>query len=92
MKITDNGRALVASPDFAAGLIKFMQDYDGPRELGADHVCRRICLGLCEVDPERGPALDSLELENFVLEYKSEVESAAKPCVEMLSAMGTRIN
>jgi hypothetical protein len=50
-----------------------------------------ICLGLCEIDAEHGPALDSPELESFFIENQSEIESAGRPCVDMIKAMRARV-
>ena len=92
LRITERGRELVASPEFAAAVIKFIRDWDGPHEIGVDTVCRIICLTLCEVDCEQ-PALDSPELERFVDQYQQEIEAAVTStgCVEMLKAMSHRV-
>jgi hypothetical protein len=93
LKITERGRELVASPEFAAAVIKFMQDWDGPHEEGAEHVCRIICLTLCEVDYEQGPELDSPEFERFIDEHQREIGAAVAStgCVEILNAMSQRV-
>lgn len=87
MEITDNGRALVASPEFAASLVNFMKEWHGRNDEGAAHVCRIICLSLCEINLETGPALDSPELDSFVVENQREIEAAGQPAVAMLNAM-----
>ena len=92
LRITERGRELVAGPEFAAAVIKFMRDWDGPHEEGVDIVCRIIGLTLCEVDCEL-PALDSPELERFVDEHQQEIEAAVAStgCVEVLKAMSQGI-
>ena len=46
LRITERGRELVASPEFAAAVTKFMRDWGVPHEEDVDTVCRIICLTL----------------------------------------------
>jgi hypothetical protein len=88
--ITDNGRALVTSLEFAAALKGFIRDWAAagkPTDLGAENVCRIIALSLCEIDPEYGPAVDSPELEHFVIEHQPEIESAGRDFLTLLKEM-----
>ena len=91
MKITDNGRAFVQTPEFAEALINFMHESEGPHELITEHVIRIICLSLCEISPDAGPELDSPELDSFVIEYQREIESASREFLTMLNAMRKRV-
>jgi len=93
LRITERGRELVAGPEFAAAVIKFMRDWDGPHEEGVDIVCRIICLTLCEVACGQ-PALDSPELERFFDEHHQEVEAAiaGTGCLEMLTAQSQLVH
>ena len=88
LRITERGRELVASPEFAAAVIKFMRDWDGPHEEGAETVCQIICLTLCEVDYEHGPGLNSPEFQRFIDEHQHEIEAAVAStgCLEMLGS------
>lgn len=90
MKITERGRELVRSPEFVASLVNFMKEWDGPSDLGADNMGRMICLGLCEIDSEHGPALDSPELEAFVTKHKAEIEEVGSSIVPLLCALSSR--
>jgi hypothetical protein len=76
LKTTDNGRAVVASVEFAARITAFMRDCAAARKTNAvvcDNVIRMIALALCEIDPEYGPPVDSPELQNSVWEHQDEL-------------------
>ena len=85
LKITDRGRALVRSPEFAAQVNNFIREWTGPKEMGADHIYRIIALAMCEVDTETGPALDSSELLNFVSKHLDELETVRRKFIKMLN-------
>ena len=86
LKITDQGRAQVRSPEFAARLNDFIREWTGPKEMGADHIVRIIALSMCEVDVETGPALDSPELLNFVSQHLDELQAAGRKFIRMLKS------
>jgi hypothetical protein len=90
LKITERGRELVQAPEFVQSLVKFMKEWEGPHEEGTEHVCRLICLGMCEVDSENGPTLDSPEFEQFFIQHQTEIEEAARPTVDLLLATRKR--
>lgn len=90
MEITQRGREFVQTPEFVESLVKFMKEWEGPLGEGAEHVCRLLCLGMCELDPEHGPALDSPELERFITEHKTEIEEAGRPAVDLVLATQKR--
>jgi len=86
LRITDRGRAQVRSPEFAARVNNFIREWTGPKEMGADHIVRIIALGMCEVDTETGPALDSPELLNFVSQHLDELETVGLKFIRTLKA------
>ena len=86
LKITDRGRALVRSPEFAAQVNNFIREWTGPKEMGTDHIYRIIALAMCEVDTETGPALDSSELLNFVSKHLDELETIGLKFIRTLKA------
>jgi hypothetical protein len=88
MKITEAGRALVQSPEFAALINIFMRSWvkaGKPDELAVENVIRFVALSLCEIDPEPGPALDSPELEIFISDNQAAIEAAGAEFVRMLN-------
>jgi hypothetical protein len=86
LRITDRGRALVRSAEFAALVNNFIREWTGPKELGADHIVRIIALSMCEADVETGPALDSQELLNFVSEHLDELQAVGRKFIRMLKS------
>jgi len=86
LRITDRGRALVRSSEFAVLINNFIREWTGPKELGADHIVRIIALSMCEVDVETGPALDSAELLNFVSQHLDELQAAGRKFIRMLKS------
>jgi hypothetical protein len=86
LRITDRGRALVRSAEFAALVNNFIREWTGPKELGADHIVRIIALSMCEADVETGPALDSPELLNFVSEHLDELQAVGRKFRRMLKS------
>ena len=88
MKITDAGKALVRSAEFAALVTGWMRTYGKqmPIEMAAQNVVRIICLALCEIGLDHGPALDSPELESFAHENKEEIETVGRDFIAMLTS------
>lgn len=92
MKITDRGRAIVASVEFAALFKTFIREWieaGQSIESGSLEVSRIIALTLCEIDPEHGPSLDSPELHTFVIENQKEIEETGRNFVALLKGMKT---
>jgi hypothetical protein len=85
LRITDRGKALVRTAEFAALVNNFIREWTGPKEMGVDHIVRIIALSMCEVDVETGPALDSPELLNFVSKHLDELETVRRKFIKMLN-------
>ena len=85
LRITDRGKALVRTAEFAALVNNFIREWTGPKEMGVDHIVRIIALSMCEVDVETGPALDSPELLNFVSEHLYELKLVGRKFTKMLN-------
>ena len=85
LRITNRGRELVRSAEFAALVNNFIREWTGPKEMGIDHIVRIIALSMCEVEVKTGPALDSPELLDFVSEHLDELAFVGRRFIKMLN-------
>ena len=91
LQITEEGRATVASLEFAEEIGRAVNVFrtQGESELDIDQMCRlSIAIALTESDAElkRGGKADTKELARIMIEHADEIDAVFEKCVEMLNS------